>query len=174
MNELIDEDRRYTGSHYENDNDDKRQFMCCACEEKSFHVNNPQTTLKCECQKGVLLLMPLTMPYPTYAPGTKLTTYQKKVREVLRLWKNGWMADRREMLKECGLIPYRDYDATEESQMESKRLCHSKDMPMKVYAWYHKHFLPQFIAGFPPEANIDLEQTSLVSKLIESGGVMQW
>jgi hypothetical protein len=139
-----------------------------------MHKNIKGIELKCECQKGTLLLMPLTMPYPTYTPGTRLTEYQKQVRAILRRWKNGWVHERREMLKECGIIPRWDYDATDKSQMESKRLCNSKDMPIKVYSWYHKHSLTQFIAGFPPEANTDMEQYAAETKLIEGGGVMQW
>jgi len=171
MKTKMNEDRRYTDPITETET---RRFICCTCEEQSMHENIKGRELKCECQKGTLLLMPLTMPYPTYIPGTRLTEYQKQVRGILRRWKNGWMHERREMLKECEIIPRWDYDATDKSQMESKRLCSSKDMPIKVYSWYHKHSLTQFIAGFPPEANTDMEQYAAETKLIEGGGVMQW
>ena len=84
------------------------------------------------------------------------------------------MHERRQMLKQCEIIPRWDTDDTADSQLESMRLCHSKDMPIKVYSWFHDNYLPQFLEQHGPEANTDKEQYALEVKLIQAGGVMQW
>lgn len=154
-----------------------RSFICRKCEtvqvrEHTFQGGN--NSLLCErCNKGPVLIIPLQVPYPTYRPGTKLSEYQKETRHLLRRWSNGWVHERRQMLKQCGIIPERDYDQTDASNDIAFRMCSAKSMPIKVFKWYWVNHLPQFISQDEP-LEVDEKHHRLCLDIITSGGVLQW
>ncbi len=129
-----------------------RHFICKNCESTAIlDVESVNSETQCtQCKKGKLLLLPLVTPYPTYRPGTRLTLFQKEVRAVMHRWKAGWIHEKRQMVVEAGIVSNQDIVClalSDADKDELFRLCHSKDIPLKVFNWYWRNTLPKFVGN---------------------------
>ena len=148
------------GADQDNKHYEVRECVCRNCEMRTFvevkipiwkiiwdiRSHTQALSQKCEfCKTGSIHILPTITPYPTYRPGTSLTTFQKETRHVMRRWKNGWPHEKRNMIVQSGLVPHREGDRNDEDNTLLWVMGHSQEIPLLVFSYYWIHELPQYM-----------------------------